>query len=227
MNTKTIIILANSRKNSGGCIVGKEIKSKKWIRPVSARKTEEISEEEMSYKNGDMPKPLDIIKIPIKKHKPSPNQQENHLIEDGYYWEKIGEYSKNLETLSDTPKNLWGVGNSSKYGKNDRIPKKESADYSKSAYLIKPDSLKIQVAFETAEFFNPKPKARAQFTYNNKEYILSVTDPLLEKKYLPKYNLRINIYLPVKNIYLCVSIGKPYKGYCYKFLASLIEDHNE
>ncbi|MBW1616233.1 MAG: hypothetical protein JRJ49_06825 [Deltaproteobacteria bacterium] len=130
MDTKTIVCLANSRKNFGRCIVGKEIKSKKWIRPISDREKEKISEEERRYKNGDMPKLLDIIKIPIKKYKPTLNQKENYLINDKLDWEKTGEYNKNnLKSLLDTPQTLWELECSSYYGLNDRIPETTCNNY--------------------------------------------------------------------------------------------------
>jgi hypothetical protein len=74
---------------------------------------------------------------------------------------------------------------------------------------------------EGIEFGNSNKKVRSQFTYNKNQYIFPVTDPLLEKKYLTGDNGSFDLSL--KNIYSCVSIGKPYKGYCYKFLSSLIE----
>ncbi|MBW1650070.1 MAG: hypothetical protein JRJ44_05255 [Deltaproteobacteria bacterium] len=223
MDTKIIVCLANSRRMSGRCIVGKEIKSKKWIRPISARETEKISEEEMSYKNGGIPNLLDIIKIPVKKHKPSPNQQENYLINDKHCWEKIGEYNKNkLGLLLDSPEKLWESGCPSYQGINDRIPEDINAGNGESVYLIQPNSLTIKVAVEGAEFNNPKRKVRAEFKYNNKTYTLSVTDPSLEKEYLEKNNGSFE--LSVNNIYLCVSLGGiPYKNYYYKFVASLIK----
>ena len=79
METVKIICLANSRKRSGRCIAGKIIDSNKWIRPVSSRESEEISEEERRYKDGQMPKLLDIISIPVKFRKPTLHQKENYL----------------------------------------------------------------------------------------------------------------------------------------------------
>jgi len=49
-----------------------------------------------------------------------------------------------------------------------------------------------------------------------------VTDPVVESKYLSGNNGSFT--LSIENICLCVSVGLTYDGYCYKFLASLIED---
>ncbi len=66
-----IVCLTNSRKISGRCIAGKIIGSNKWIRPISNGEGEEISKEEQRYKNGQMPKLLDVITIPLKRPKPT------------------------------------------------------------------------------------------------------------------------------------------------------------
>ncbi|MEA3432203.1 MAG: hypothetical protein U9R01_05970 [candidate division WOR-3 bacterium] len=221
MESIEIVCLANSRKISGRCIVGKVILENKWMRPVSNRDSEEISEEERRYENGQMPKLLDIISIPVKEHKPQLFQNENYLINDDYYWEKRGEFSSSLDNLLDAPNDLWGTQSSSYQGQYDRIPEDMCVNYEESLYLIKPQSLKIIVRTEGQEFDNAKRKVRAKFKYNDITYIFPVTDPVIERKYLSGENG--NFTLSTENIYLCVSVGLPYNGYCYKFLASIIE----
>ncbi len=215
------VCLANSRKISGRCIAGKIIESNKWVRPVSNRESEEISEEERRYENGDMPRLLDIISVPVKNHKPQKHQSENYLIDDKYYWKKTGRYTGSLEALLDFPNNLWGSESSSYQGKDDRTPECSCSEYEDSLYLIRPQSLEIIVRVEGAEFNNEKRKVRAQFVYEDIEYIFPVTDPVIESKYLSGNDGTFTLL--IDNIYLCVSIGLPYDGYCYKFLASLIE----
>lgn len=215
-----IVCLANSRKTSGRCIAGKIIESNKWIRPVSNRENEEISEEERRYEDGQMPKLLDIISIPVNSHKPTMHQKENYLINDEYYWDKTGEFSEGLEDLLDIPVDLWGTGTSSYQGTNDRFPEGMCDHYNESLYLIKPNFLKIIVRVEGEEFDNAKRKVRAEFEYNSTKYIFPITDPVSERKYLSGENGVFT--LPVENTYLCVSVGLPYSGYCYKFVASII-----
>lgn len=88
--TKSIACLANPRKPpSGRCIAGREMTPSgfgAWIRPVSTRSTQEISDQERRYKDGRYPRVLDIISIEMKQPVPHLHQQENHLIDDGYYW---------------------------------------------------------------------------------------------------------------------------------------------
>jgi hypothetical protein len=221
MKTAKIVCLANSRKISGRCIAGKIIESNKWIRPVSSRESEEISEEERRYKDGQMPKLFDIISIPVNSHKPTLHQKENYLIKDEYYWEKTGKFSEGLNEMLYTPTDLWGTDSSSYQGTNDRIPEHNCNNYNESLYLIKPQSLKIIIRVEGKEFDNAKRKVRAEIEYNNIIYIFPVTDPIIEGKYLSGRNG--NFTMPIENIYLCVSVGLPYNGYCCKFVASIIE----
>jgi hypothetical protein len=87
--TKTIICLANSRKITGRCVAGKVTDGEtigEWIRPVSARQTGELSEEDRRFQNGTDPGLFDIVRIPMIEPRPNGFQTENHLIDDGYYW---------------------------------------------------------------------------------------------------------------------------------------------
>ena len=90
---KKIICLANSKKMSGRCIVGKEMVNGRygqWIRPVSDRKEGEISEEEQMFADGSYPQILDIISIKLLQPLVHKYQTENHLIDNKVHWRKKG-----------------------------------------------------------------------------------------------------------------------------------------
>ena len=81
---KHIVCLANSRKLHGRCIAGKELRDERsigWLRPVSAREHEEVSEYECQYLDGSDPQVLDILQVPLLAARPKGYQQENWLLD--------------------------------------------------------------------------------------------------------------------------------------------------
>jgi hypothetical protein len=221
---KMMVCLANSRKMSGRCLAGKEIGPKgrlgDWIRPISDRPTQEISEEERRFENGDYPQLLDIIEITMREARPHAHQSENHLIDPQRYWIKRGGMSwDELQSAIDEFKGpLWVDGYHSYSGLNDRIPENQTATLGSSLLLIEPKNLVIKVAVEGAGFGNPKRKVRAQFSFNKNSYTIAITDPVIEREYLARENGEY----PIETALLCVSIGEPYLGYCYKLVAAVI-----
>ena len=93
VNVKRIVCLANSRKLNGRCVAGKEILEDgnigRWVRPVSARKSEEVSEYERQYEDGGEPRVLDVIDVPLLSARPKNYQQENWLLDPDRYWERV------------------------------------------------------------------------------------------------------------------------------------------
>jgi len=88
MQTKTIVVLANSVKKSGRCLAGKEVsragddwKIGGWIRPVGSEAGGEVREYQMRLALGHDPELLEIVEIPVERACPLPDQPENWLIQ--------------------------------------------------------------------------------------------------------------------------------------------------
>ena len=216
--TKTVVCLANSRKTAGRCIAGKEWNDGNpggWFRPVSSRTTHEISEEERRFQNGQDPKLLDIVSIPCSQPQPSPYQGENHLIDPGYYWQKVGSLTwGDIESCLDHPVSLWGNGESSYAFLNNRV--QDGYTGGTSLYLVAVDSLEALVGPKSEQY--PKRIVRGQFTYRDVQYRMSVTDPAVERAFLERGDGR---YI-IQNPRLCISLGDPFQGYFYKLIAAVL-----
>lgn len=218
---KQLVCLANSRKWSGRCVAGKEICDKKlggWIRPVKEGGTGELSYQDIKFRNGGTPKPLDIITVPLVGYSPHTYQTENYLVDGKLHWIKSGILPMSMvPRLCDTPTTLWINGYSSFSGCNDRIPlDRVENEVSSSLYFIEPASLSIIVESE----YNDKRKVRTEFIFNEVLYRLAITDPDIEIKYLNRNDGTYRVNKP--QVYLCVSLGEPYNGYCYKLVAGII-----
>ncbi len=220
--SKTFICLANSRKTSGRCIAGKEVLHDgfgDWIRPVSARITGELSEEERRFEKGGDPCILDVVEVVMVEHRPHGYQVENHLIDDKHYWrlERRAGWVDVLGCLDEVVVHLWTNNSSSYYGTHDRVSEAEAAGIQSSLKLIKVDDLAVKVAVEGAEFGNGKRKVRACFSLNGEFYRLAITDPIVERQYLARENGTYDVGEAV----LCVSLGELYDGYAYKLVAAV------
>lgn len=222
--TKTIVCLANSRKPpSGRCVAGREVTPLglgAWIRPVSARLTQEISEEERRYQDGTDPKVLDVIAIKMTGAQPQHHQQENHLIDDGCHWVKQRTISwHDLQAAVEDPAGpLWPNGYSSSYGHNDRVPEDRASGLSRSLYLVRPDELTLVVAAEGGGFGPARRRVRARFDLSGQSYCIVVTDPWMERQCLAGNDGETRI----DDALLCVSLGESFHGFAYKLAAAVI-----
>lgn len=225
---KRIVCLANSRKLNGRCIAGKELSPQgrpiSWVRPVSAREHEEISEAERRYGDGNDPCVLDIIDVSLLRSQPKGYQEENWLLDPNHSWVKIGRSSwSDLSQLTDPDAPLWINGSSTYNGLNDQIPLSLANSLESSLRLIRVDHLTLSVYVPGALFGNPKRRLQGRFRYEGTDYWLWVTDPSYEQTYLAKPDGEYAIGESI----LTISLAEPHKDTCYKLIAAIIQRPEE
>jgi hypothetical protein len=211
-----LVCFANSRKNPGRCVAGKLVDGARvgdWVRPVSGLEHGAIKDD------GQNPKLLEIVSIRMQQPAPQGNQRENWRIVDDARWDSHGEIRRLRlpEFLDDVEGPLWVNGHSSQFGENDRIPEEVAKTLKSSLVLIQPKNLGVRIVTE----FHGRRRVRALFTLNGHSYTLSVTDPQQEMFFLTQ--TQDSFDLSGLNIFICVSIGEAYEGYCYKLAASIIK----
>jgi hypothetical protein len=222
-SVKRLLCLANSRKLNGRCVAGIELSSNQrlgWIRPVSAREHEEVSEYERQYEDGSDPRVLDVMDVPLLEARPKGYQQENWLLDPDHYWQKVSRAGwSGLEQLSDPVSPLWIDGNSTYNGRNDRIALAEAGGLKSSLRLVRVDRLTLSVFKPGEAFGNPKRRVQGRFVHHGTEYHLWVTDPGYEREYL----LKPDGDYAIGESFLTVSLGEPHDGACYKLVAAIME----
>jgi hypothetical protein len=220
---KVILCLANSRKISGRCVAGREITAAglgSWIRPVSARDHGELSELDRRFQNGTDPRLLDIVRIPLLRPHPITFQTENHVINDDAYWtlEGRGSWVRALAAVDGSDRPLWANESSSYNGEHDRVSEVAASPADGSLRLLDVQDLEVLVVVEGAEFNNAKRRVRGRFVHGDVRHCLSITDPIVERRFLAQPD---GTY-PVGRAMLCISLGEPWQGWAYKLIAGII-----
>jgi len=217
---KRMICLANSRKMSGRCVAGREIlpdgRLGGWLRPVSEREHEEVSQSERRYADGGDPRLLDVIDVPVLEARPMRLQRENWLLDPKRRWEFVRRACPSeLGQLEDPPAPLWVDGYSSSNGLNDMVPLDNVSGLRDSLRLIWVDDLELSVSVP----WN-KPAVRARFRYQKTDYGIRVTDPAYEERYL---EMPVGEY-PIGGRFITASLVEPpYHGYYYKLIAAIVD----
>ena len=219
--SKTIFCLAASRKHGGYCFAGKDIETGEWIRPVSGRQSEEISDQESRRPNGTQAAVLDVLEVPMIRAKAHGYQKENHLIDPTRRWrrKRRGTWADVLQNLDHHTGPLWhNQGASWGYG-NNRVSEARAARLDGSLLLIQPERLQISVGRKGGMFAGADRRlVKGHFRYVGIDYTLQVTDPAIEDEMRGGEDRTVDMDGAV----LCVSLGEVYYGYAYKLVAAVI-----
>lgn len=220
---KRMVCLANSRKLNGRCVAGIELSQADeavgWVRPVSAREHEEISEYERQYQDGSDPRLLDVLSVPLLEPRPKGFQQENWLLDPTHYWVKHGRMGwDGLSAMATNGATLWINGHHTYNGLNDSMPLITAAGVSSSLTLVQVSTLKLRVFAPGEAFGNAKRRVQGGFQYGGTHYRLWVTDPVIERRYLAQSDG----YYDIGECFVTISLGEPYNDACYKLIAAII-----
>lgn len=212
---------------AGRCIAGREVLDTgpgQWIRPVSARQTEEVSEYERQYQDGSDPRVLDIIDVPLIRPCPHTCQSENWLLDPDCYWIKVRQVGwVELQRYTEDPPTLWMNGRSTYNGVNDELLRADADALPDSLVLIHVPVLDLRVFAPRADFGNPKRRVQARFRHRDIQYAFWVTDPAIERE----YKARDDGNYKLGESCLCISPGEPMRKSggerCrYKLVAAVI-----
>ena len=224
LTVKRIVCLATSRMPLGLCIAGRELLVDRrpggWVRPVSGRENEGVTESECHYEDGRAPRVLDVIDVPVLDAQPRDYQRENWLLDPNRCWVRVGRVDlTDLPTWLDSVGTLWLNGYSTASGQNDRIPTPDANFLDSSLCLIKVN-LGLQIFAPGAAFGDSKRKVQGRFRFGGTRYGLWVTDPDYEQEYLQRPD---GIYR-LGECFLTISLGGPHTdGFSYKLIAAIIK----
>ncbi len=221
---KRIVCLANSIKNSGRCLAGREILENGgyggWIRPVSGRATMEVSLDECRCSRGMIPRLLDILDVPLREAAPHGHQTENYSIEPDGRWVKAGELPwDELERLRQRPASIWISRHRTNMGAFDCVSQMEAETIPESLLLLFQKDFIVEIGTSVWDG-KMKRSYRGKFDYLGTNYNLSVTDPVARSVFSRK---KEGDY-PIRDVYICVSLTEAYEGdgRCHKLVAAIL-----
>ena len=216
---KKVIILTKSNKNGGYCVAGIDVNTGEFIRLVS-----EDNDSHYALSNSDLiyddektyVEPMDIVIVQLKGKQNSWYQPENYIINDEYYFLKVGTASEN-EVQNYLMNQKYIFYNSQNYIESREL-RKQLEKY--SLVLFRVDELKM---------WRDKFKDRritASFIYNDEEYrFIKITDQILTEKYYDKVVSCEPSPYTLYNPILIMSLAPQHiDGRHYKLIANIIEE---
>lgn len=217
---RRIVCLANSRKYGGRCLAGKEFDGTKagtWIRPVSRSEYEEIALFRQTWGFFRPAQPLDVISIPLREPQSLRFSWQCENLPLGWgLMRKVGRLEwDELAGLVDRGADLWAGASRGVHPRNDRIKLKAAKLLKSSLCLIRPRKFSIRIENNR---FSGRRQFRGLFTHRQQRFDLAITDPEVPRRF---FDLGQGSH-SIEDCYVCISLGEPKEGYCYRLIASVI-----
>lgn len=237
LQTKTIVILANSVRSGHRCVAGKEIFPDgdswtvgKWIRLSDpGTKDGSIRHELTKCRGGEIIEPLDVVEIPIDRPAEDPDHPEDWFVDCSLRWSKVSRLPvEQLSLLVDEPRDLWRAG-----GDGRSVPEGYLRKMGEPATLfLISNPLNAKVSWWKERGVNAdsdgtteRVRTRLTCTYGGAGHIFAVTDSRFTEKYhlMDRAEPREQTIRLEGDIFMCASLTRPWKGYQYKVAATIFE----
>ncbi|MBO0698114.1 MAG: hypothetical protein J2P46_06955 [Zavarzinella sp.] len=229
MLRKSLVVLANSFKRSERCVAGRELVLvngqtvlSSWVRPVSARGDGELTLPERVIAGTRVEVRVgDIVEVGLDRRSGDLTQPENWVLSGRGDWADVATRHRppSLDDLEEHPAALWPDPATS----TDRVREFWPAQHPpwQSLYVIRADRLSVRLSSDPLG----KPSYRCRFDYRGLQYYTSLTDPAARRKLdpqVPKAGAS-PVDVPVGTVRVCVSLARPFQGYHYKVVATILE----
>jgi len=230
MIRKSLFVLANSMKRNERCVAGRELVSangqtivSSWVRPVSARGDGELTHaERVIAKTREEVAVGDIMDVKLARPACDPTQPENWVIFGRGEWTdaRANHRPPSLDELEEQPAELWLDPAAS----TDRVREAWVRENPppQSLYVIRTERLVVKLGSDPLG----KPSYRCRFEYRGLQYYnMGLTDPKARRKldpHVPRAGAG-PVDVPVGTVRVCVSLARPFQGFHYKVVATILE----
>jgi hypothetical protein len=236
VETKHVIILANSVRRQKRCIAGKELfpagngkfRAGKWIRVADPDCQEGgVSENHMVSESGRRIEILDIVEIQFRGPCNDPNHPEDWWLEPGKKFRFVDRRDRSvLKFLEDHPAQLWQSASP------ESVPfgyVKEMGANAASLNLIRCTEGAQFRYWKEMDAESKKEKRHFRFTlsYANSTHDFSVTDPLFTRRHKVFDKLTEELqtieFAKPSEVFVCASLTPEFNGKQYKICATIFE----
>lgn len=213
MTRRTLVCLANSIKLGDLCFAGVDLGTGEWIRPIGSGLRGAVTRREQQFADGNIADFLDVVSIPLDRHRPVPGQPENwHLARGGWEFEgrlSTEQASELLESLvCDGP--IFGVS-----GKRVSVATVQRGLITSSLAIVRPR--------EVSWRWEGAGKLYAEFEHAGHHQSLKITDPMFIREFADD---RPDLYYfdddDEVTTYLTVSLPEEWEGAHWKLIAGVI-----
>jgi len=223
-----VVILAVSKKLSGYCVAGKEIRDDgsvgPWVRPITRHREHGVVWlNDMKYPDGSLPQLLDIAEIPLEEGVGAGPvyQTENRWCPSQPRWTRLDKIDRTdvrkIASFEDRPANLWLTPSNLR---SDRIPFEYASTKLKSSLLfVRAENLNVS---KETDFGGQNDALRVSFGYGGGRYCLKWTvKSRLKAEAIRMFGATDQI-TSHPHTWVCISLGEPFGGQVYRLAAAVI-----